>query len=162
MRKAVLFGNPERIAYVYSSEVLSSIRQRVSMPEEVFTKARLEACPDCCKEVEFLFTTWGMEHFSEEEIHRYFPSLKAVFYAAGSVQHFAREFLQSGISVFSAWCANGVPVAEYTVSQIVLANKGFYQSLRLFKEQGREAAWNYCDLFPGTFQPTAVGLIGAG
>ena len=63
---------------------------------------------------------------TEEQIAEYLPSLKAVFYAAGSVQAFARPFLNRGIQVFSAWAANAVPVAEYTVAQIILAGKGFY------------------------------------
>lgn len=61
------------------------------------------------------------------------PSLKAVFYGAGSVQAFARPFLNCGVKVFSACAANAVPVAEYTVAQIVLANKGFFSSSRLAK-----------------------------
>ena len=46
---------------------------------------------------------------------------------AGSVQYFARPFIEAGIEVFSAWAANAVPVAEYTVAQIILANKGYFQ-----------------------------------
>ena len=46
---------------------------------------------------------------------------------AGSVQYFARPFLNLGIKVFSAWAAKAVPVAEYTVAQIILAGKGFFQ-----------------------------------
>lgn len=36
---------------------------------------------------------------TEEEIEALFPALKAVFYAAGSVQAFARPFLSRGVSV---------------------------------------------------------------
>ncbi|HEX8465036.1 MAG TPA: hydroxyacid dehydrogenase, partial [Abditibacterium sp.] len=60
------------------------------------------------------------------------PQLKAVFYAAGSVQPFARSFLRRGISVVSAWAANGVPVAQWTLAQILLANKGFFRNTREF------------------------------
>ena len=63
-----------------------------------------------------------MPEFTENEIKTYLPSLRAVFYGAGTVQAFARPILNSGVEVFSAWAANAVPVAEYTVAQIVLAN----------------------------------------
>ena len=106
MKKAVLFGNPKQISYVYSRDVLSSLRERLELPEESVTKAELLTQPSLCQETQYLFTTWGMEHFEQQEIRNLFPSLKAVFYAAGSVQHFAREFLQQGIEVYSAWCAN--------------------------------------------------------
>ena len=75
--------------------------------------------------VDFIFSTWGMPALTKEEIREYFPNLKHVFYAAGTVQAFARPFLELGISVHSAWRANGIPVAEVTVSEILLANKGF-------------------------------------
>lgn len=162
MKKAVLFGNPKQLSYVYSREVLSSLRERLELPEEFLTKAQLLTQPSLCRETEYLFTTWGMEHFERQEIRDLFPSLKAVFYAAGSVQHFAREFLQEGIEVYSAWCANGVPVAEYTVSQIILANKGFFNRCGYFKRKGERRASSYCSRFPGNFLPTTVGLIGAG
>ena len=80
-----------------------------------------------------LFSTWGMPVFSEEEIRRCFPRLECVFYAAGSVQSFARPFLNCGVKVISAWAANAIPVAEFTVAEIILANKGFYRQSRLMK-----------------------------
>ena len=47
--------------------------------------------------------------------------------------------------MFSAWAANGVPVAEYTVAQIVLAGKGFFQGLRIQEKEGRAAFKAYSD-----------------
>ena len=48
---------------------------------------------------------------SKEQIKEYFPNLKSIFYAAGTVQFFARPFLNRGVRIFSAWAANAVPVA---------------------------------------------------
>lgn len=84
----------------------------------------------------YLFSTWGMPALGKEQIRAYFPSLKAVFYAAGSVQGFAREYLEAGVQVFSAWAANAVPVAEFTVAQILLAGKGYFQGLRRQERAG--------------------------
>ena len=77
-----------------------------------------------------------MPALGKEQILAYFPSLKAVFYAAGSVQGFAREYLEAGVQVFSAWAANAVPVAEFTVAQILLAGKGYFQGLRRQERAG--------------------------
>ena len=105
-----------------------------------------------------IFSTWGMPVFTEEEIKAYFPALKAVFYGAGSVQKFARPFLNLGVKVFSAWAANAVPVAEYTVAQIVLANKGFFKTMAY---TDRKEAKKTFKQFPGNYG-VKVGIIGAG
>ena len=75
---------------------------------------------------EALFTTWGMRAYKKEEIRELFPDLKYIFYGAGSVQSFALPFIKNGVRVFSAWQANGVPVAEFTVSQILLCGKRYF------------------------------------
>lgn len=84
-------------------------------------------------DVEVIFSTWYMPEFSEEEIAALFPSLKVVFYAAGTVKYFAEPFLRRGIQVFSAANANGIPVAEYVAAQVVLANKGYYLAQHSYK-----------------------------
>ncbi len=110
---------------------------------------------------EYIFSTWGMPALSEQEIKTAFPNLKAVFYAAGSVQYFARPFLNRGIRVFSAWAANAVPVAEYTVAQIVLANAGFFQSTCYHSRGDTERSYPCARLFPGNYG-CKVGILGAG
>ncbi len=111
-------------------------------------------------DTEYIFSTWGMPCFTEDEISQLFPSLKCVFYAAGSVQNFARPFLNCGVRVFSAWAANAVPVAEYTVAQIILAMKGFFVSSRLAKSD-REESKRAFSQYPGVYGEK-VGIIGAG
>jgi phosphoglycerate dehydrogenase-like enzyme len=90
-----------------------------------------------------------------------FKSLKALFYAAGSVQGFARPFLEAGVKVVSAWGANAIPVCEYTVAQILMANKGV---LRAAKTAGSRDGWKKYKAhngMPGNFE-TEVALLGAG
>ena len=82
---------------------------------------------------EYIFSTWYMPEFSEEEVARCFPNLKAIYYAAGTVKYFAEPFMKKDIRVFTAASANGIPVAEYAASQIVLANKGYFQAQRGYK-----------------------------
>lgn len=114
---------------------------------------------------EYIFSSWYMPVFSEEEIKHLFPSLKAIFYAAGTVKYFAEPFLKLGVRVFSAAKANGIPVAEYTVAQIILANKGYYQAQRtcksFFWRYAFRSAKKYADNRKGNFA-AKVGLIGCG
>jgi len=86
--------------------------------------------------------------------------LKELYYGAGSVQHFALPFLQEGVRVFSAWKANGVPVAEFTFSQIMLALKGFFTVQQLTRTS-RNAARELFSHYPGGFD-VKVGLLGCG
>jgi phosphoglycerate dehydrogenase-like enzyme len=146
---------------IYLCERKEKVRQVFGTDNTVYTKADVLGDPKAFHNTEYIFSTWGMPKFTEEEIKRYLPSLKAVFYGAGSVQAFARPFLNCGVKVFSAWAANAVPVAEYTVAQIVLANKGFFQSSRIFKTHGFGDARRLFNSYTGNYE-VKVGIIGAG
>lgn len=149
MKKIYLCANAKTVKNVYATD------------DTVYTKEEVLSEPEKFKATEYVFSTWGMPTFTEEEIKRCLPSLKAVFYGAGTVQAFARPFLNCGIKVFSAWAANAVPVAEYTVAQIVLANKGFFSSSRLAKTGDRKAASQCFHSYPGNYD-VKIGIIGAG
>ncbi|MBQ3815102.1 MAG: hydroxyacid dehydrogenase [Clostridia bacterium] len=160
MKHALFFGDAGRIGAVYSPEILEKLHAVLCFEtDDVVTKRSLDEYRDILSRADYLFTTWGMPHFEREEIREYLPNLKAVFYGAGSVQHFAREFLEEGIAVFSAWAANGTPVAEYTFAEIILASKGFYQ--RLHRASDGSSWPNRGGDFPGNYE-IRVGIIGAG
>lgn len=80
-------------------------------------------------DLEVIFCTWSMIDLTEEQIDK-MPNLKAVLYAAGSVQGFALPYLERGIQVSSAVEANGVPVAEFSLAQVLLAGAGFWRNSR--------------------------------
>lgn len=144
MKKCFLTEKPYNIPAAYGCD------------DAVFSKT--DALKDKLLDTEYIFSTWGMPQFTETEIKAHLPNLKAIFYAAGSVQAFARPFLNCGVRIFSAWAANAVPVAEYTVAQIVLANKGFFKTMRFTdKAAAREVFSNY----PGNYN-VKIGIIGAG
>ena len=107
---------------IYLCERPANVQSVFCTDERVYKKEDVMQCPESFRDTEYIFSTWGMPVFTEEEIKEYLPGLRAVFYGAGSVQSFARPFLNCGVKVFSAWAANAVPVAEYTVAQIILAN----------------------------------------
>ena len=101
------------------------------------------------------------DKLTEEEIRACLPSLQCVFYGAGTVQAFARPFLACGVKVFSAWAANAVPVAEMAVAQIILANKGYFLTNRIYHTKGNKAAKDAFTACRGNYGE-AVGIIGAG
>lgn len=155
--KSIFMGG-EKIFSVYSEAIQEKLAQTCgALPGRNFRAEEYAEFSD----VEFIFSTWGMPRFSAEEIRSYFPSLRAVFYAAGSVQGFARPFLDCGVRVFSAWAANAIPVAAYTVSQILLAAKGFFPACRMMKSGDPKSAKKAAAAFPGNFG-AKIGVLGAG
>jgi phosphoglycerate dehydrogenase-like enzyme len=75
------------------------------------------------------------------------------------VQSFAQQFHARSAKVFGGWGANAVPVAEFTVAQILLANKGYYQNMRDCKVVPRNG--NMGHKGPGNFGE-CVAVLGAG
>ena len=157
--KAIFFSNHrDDLQRVYEKSIKARIQTMTGASPEFYSAEDLGRA-DFSK-VKYLFTTWGMAALSEAEIKTYFPALECVFYAAGSVQNFARPFLKCGIKVFSSWKANAVPVIEYALAQIVLAGKGFYPLLQKTKESYEKAA-EYQKNFYGNYN-TNIGILGDG
>lgn len=117
------------------------------------------------KGCKYIFSSWYIPEFSEEEIERYLPNLHAIFYAAGTVKYFAEPFLRKGVRVFSAASANGIPVAEFAAAQVILANKGYFQAQKTYKwpiwRRGYNRARHYSECKFGNYG-SKVGLLGCG
>ncbi len=145
---------------VYAKETKAHLEKQLDFVEPLFDLSELEKRKAELNEVEVIFSTWGMPELSEEQIARYFSKVKALFYGAGSVQHFARPFLKSGIELFSAWAANAVPVAEFTVAQIILANKGYFRTFHRYTDDSWKNKDKKDDI-EGNYK-NAVGLVGIG
>ena len=161
MKTVILCEVPYHHSTVYAPVVTNRLKALTDCDCARYGKADVLTNPAKFADTEYIFSTWGMPSFTEEEIKTYLPSLKAVFYGAGSVQGFARPFLNCGVKVFSAWAANAVPVAEYTVAQIILAGKDFFVQSRLLAAEDRAAAVARHGGHIGNYRKK-VGLIGCG
>ena len=144
---------------VYSEATYKNIAEIVDFPigRKTISKDMIDEYKTLLQSADYLFSTWGMIPFTKEQIAEYLPNCKAVFYAAGSVQFFARPFIESGILVFSAWVANAVPVAEYTFAVMSLANTGFFSTHRNLTSP---SGWHH-DGHPGNYDAT-FGFISYG
>ena len=143
-------GTERAIADAYSDETKMRLNETLDFLPDYYTEDLLRnglPHPELA-DVKYAFSTWGITALTEEEI------------AALLVQAFARPFMQRGVKIFSAWGANGVPVAEVTEAEIILANKGYFQTMH----RGGAPDWPEHDRakpHPGNFN-TCVGVIGAG
>ncbi|BDI33183.1 2-hydroxyacid dehydrogenase [Capsulimonas corticalis] len=154
--KAIFFGDEVRIKRTYAQGRWEAIAERAHVFPKVITTDNLAQYAPELVNVEVMFSTWGMPLLSAAQLDL-LPSLRALFYAAGTVQPFARPLLERGITVVSGWAANAVPVAEFTVSQILLANKGYFQNTRKYVTTDKHMAMHQA----GNFGET-IALIGAG
>lgn len=128
--RAILLNEDEdRLNVVFGQGRRQHLAEITQLHETCLCRATLDRHADVLKETEVIFSTWGMPALSAEEV-AYFPSLKAVFYAAGTVKSFATPFLERGVTVCSAWGANAVSVAEFCLAQILLSLKGYFRNTR--------------------------------
>jgi phosphoglycerate dehydrogenase-like enzyme len=128
--KAAFFLNHTRhLNYVYREQQIEALKERFEIYPDVISESNFKEHADSLKDLDYIFSTWSMPGLGEEDIRK-MPELKAVFYAAGTVQGFARPFLKCGVKIFSAWAANAIPVAEFALAQILLSCKGYFRNTR--------------------------------
>jgi phosphoglycerate dehydrogenase-like enzyme len=162
LKKAVFLAEPsnQSIHKVFDATVIERLKLQVELFPEWIHPDNAKDYQVMLADVEVAFSTWGLPLFTVDELKTYMPNLKVLFYAAGSVQYFARDYIARDCAVVSSWAANAVPVAEYTVAQILLANKGFYQTSPAYKRSYKEAR-ELAQVFPGNYG-VRVGILGAG
>lgn len=150
-----LSSNPKQIDYVYSAEQQKRIAELTDLIPGVLTAENFDSMD--LSELEVIFSTWGMMNFTEEQFAG-MPNLKAVFYAAGATDAFARPLLAHNVRLSSAWKANAIPVAEVVVAQIILSLKNYFTNTAECKSF---EGWRSARRGPGIYGET-VALIGAG
>ena len=152
----------DRLTYVYKMGRREKFEKELEILPGIVTEKNLDEHRSFLREAEVIITTWHFIPFTDAQISEYFPKLKLVLYGAGSVQGFARPFLNRGVRVVSGWAAMAIPVSEYAASQVLLANKGFFQSYLTYRTGGYRASKNISEFIcPGNFE-TKVGILGVG
>lgn len=162
MTKGLIVGMSDKIGLVYDTANLEALSKKVDWVGEPVTAESIEANPSVLKEVECIFATWGMPELAPEILAQA-PNLKAIFYGAGSIRCFATDaFWKRNIVVTSAFAANSVPVAEWTVAQIILGLKRAFPLSRYYGEcKNMDLAQAEAFKMVGVYGST-VGLVSYG
>ena len=147
LKAMFLCSNPVNIERVYSKAQQQRIADIWDLKKEIVTPENFDSSDLTDREV--IFSTWGMMKFSDDQLAK-MPDLKAVFYGAGATDAFAGPLLKHNIKLVSAWKANAIPVAEFTVAQIILSLKNYFSN-----------TWQNRLSGPGAYGET-VALLGAG
>lgn len=160
MKNAAVFILQEGFeGVVYRPETVARLESELDQPpvflrpEEVETPAGTAALA----EATFLFSTWRAPRMSAEFLRK-MPLLRAVFYGAGSVKNLVTpEFWDRDIVLCSAWRANAVPVAEFSLGAILLSLKNCWSYQRLTAS----GEWTHNIPVAGAYHST-VGLVSLG
>ena len=157
---AYFCDNPETQESVYSQVHRDRIATLCNVYPDTITSQNIDTHIPALGKLDVIFSTWGMPDLSRKQLAE-LPQLKAVFYAAGSVKGFAAPFLERRVIVVSGWGANAIPVAEFTVAQILLANKGYFRNIRdCASPEGRSTAFRGVGNFDTTIALLGIGMVG--
>jgi phosphoglycerate dehydrogenase-like enzyme len=150
---AVAIG-PEFAESVLAAGARDTIARRAELTVVDLAAPQQDRWPD----VGILFTGWGTPRLDAAVLDR-FPELRVVLHAAGTVRHLVTpELWRRGIRVSTATSANAIPVAEFTVAQILLALKNAWRLALQARTTGSMPGRGVVPGVPGA----TVGLVGLG
>jgi phosphoglycerate dehydrogenase-like enzyme len=152
---------PKAFEDIYGTEDRAAISACVRIDKTVISPEAYHASQTVWPEVEIIFSGWGMVPM-DEAFFRRFPRLKVVFYAAGTVREFVTEaFWQREVLLTNAAAANAVPVAEFTLSQILFSLKhGWSKSLYIRRHKKFPPGFYPPGAYRSTVALLSLGEIG--
>ncbi len=158
--KAAFILHKRHYPNIYDTEQRARVDRLVDVVCEPLSRDDVAEFPEKLHGVEVILSGWGAP-LMDAAFFEHASELKAVFYGAGSVRSFVtRDFWERDLVLTSSWAANAVPVAEYTVAQIVLSLKNIWRISRLIH---REKAYEPGEVIPsrGAYG-TTVGILSLG
>ena len=153
--KGLYIMRDDKFEDVYPLSVKKEIEKLVEISEHV-NETQIKEHPEILKDIDIIFGGWGMIELNAFYLD-YAPNLKAVFYAAGTVKGFVTEEVWNrNILISSAYSANAIPVAEFTLAQTIFSLKRGWQHMQCKGEH----EYNKLDV-AGTYKST-IGLVSLG
>ncbi len=135
---------------------------RIPIPEPLGgldDAAHLERLDGLLPEVEIVLSGWGCPPLDATALAR-LPALRFVAHAAGTVKNHVSPDALARVRVSSAAAANAIPVAEYTLATILLANKRAFRLQRRYAGVRQLRMWS--QEAPGIGNlGKVVGVVGA-
>lgn len=125
--KGLFIMEKKVVDLVYPPEVREGIESLVDIyVPPMRTEEALEN-PSVLKDVDVIFSSWGGPTLNKSFLEAA-PQLEAMFYGAGTIKKIMTDAAwDRDIAITTANDANAVPVAEYTLSQILFSLKNGWQ-----------------------------------
>ena len=161
MLKGLFILNADACEKIYGPAECEEIARLVELVAPPQTSRSVAEDPSVLRRVEVILSGWGGPRMDEAFLAAA-PELKAVFYGAGSIRGVVTDaFWDRSILITSAYGANAVPVAEYTLSQILFCLKrGWYYVLAGRREGKRPARAAVPGAYGSTVGIISLGMIG--
>ncbi len=158
MPKGIFILDAEAYEKIYGKALRDEAAKLIDIYAQPQTPESVKENPSILRDAEVILTGWGGPVMDEEFLAAA-PNLKAVFYGAGTIKNVVTDaFWKRGIIITSAYAANAVPVAEFTLSQILFCLKrGWHHALAI----KRDGKYPPRTPVPGAYGST-VGIISLG
>ena len=162
MLKGLFILDSANLDKIYGPAEMADISARVELVAPPQSATSIRADLNLLREVEVIFSGWGGPQMDTAFLDAA-PALKAVFYGAGTVRHLVTDaFWARDIQITTAAAANAVPVAEYTLAQILLSLKQMWYYADAYKgTQLRARDVPVAGVYGSTVGLISLGLIGA-
>ena len=158
--KALYILDPGPYEWIYGPHERADINKLVDIIAPQQTVQSIREHPELLRDVDVILSGWGAPEMDAAFLDQA-PQLKAVFYGAGSIRGIVdHAFWQRGCVITSAYGANAVPVAIYTLAQILFSLKHGWRYALELKRTHQYPERETMDM-PGTYTST-VGLISLG
>lgn len=148
---------------VYPPEVRSEIESLANIYADPMTQEDVLRGTSILQKADIIFSGWGGPKMDKAFLEAA-PNLKAMFYAAGTIKHIATEdSWNRDITITTAADANAVPVAEYTLSQVLFTLKGgwkFVRDVRGRKKYPTKPFYHLAGVFNSTVGIISLSTVG--
>jgi len=148
----MIYGPPERV----------DLDRLLDFAHPRFDSATVANAPvEALNQVEVIVSGWGMVRLDESMLDR-MPALKLVLYGAGSIKGIVTPAMWSrGVRIVSAWRANAVPVAEFSLAQILFSLKhGWRAAAETKAGRGKRPQLQPPGAYGSTVGLLSLGVIG--
>ena len=158
MKKALFVLSDYMFEKCYDEATLKLIHEHFDVIGKNITKTNYQNNLEYFKDVDVIFSGMGSIQYSDE-LMAVSPNLEAIFYAAGSMKALLTDKVwEQGVTISTANSANAIPVAEFSLSQILFTLKDGWRFVRETRvNRGKPAGVTVHDT-PGAYKQT-VGII---
>ncbi len=147
--------NYERVYGVSDRDKIAELVELIAPPQ---TPESVKKNPELLHDIEIILSSWGAPNIDAEFLE-HARKLEIVFYGAGSIKGIVSDaFWDRGVKICGAWGANGITVAEYTLSQILW---GLKLGHRYARQTTAPERWGHHLPVFGAYGST-VGIISLG
>lgn len=159
MKRGIILKN-DLYGEAYGTSEINDICSMIDVIHEPISSEEMISNPGILSDCDIVMADWGSPKF-DAHILEFAPELKAIFYAGGSIRGIVGDgFWDRDITIASAYGANAVSVAQYTVAQILSCLKKVWEysySVRKLRDYPQRDVFNA----PGTYN-SVLGIVSLG